>query len=330
MSEHRPIWHQDDFQTKEKTDDPVHGKTPERPVKSQEKSRKNQRAILILFLIFVVLLLLSNSLYRVPEGEMAIVSQFGKIVNIEENAGLHLRLPFIQNVSYLTSKIQFYNVSPSEVLTADKKAMIVDSYALWRIEDATRFIRSVGNITETEKRIDASVYSNIKNIMGRLQQNEIISDEEGTRESLNDQVTARADKELQNYGIKMLRVEIRRYDLPKDNLDAVYKRMISERQQMAAAIKAEGEYEAAKIRNEADKEVEIRVGEAEAAAKKIDGEAEQEYMDIMKDFFKDPDRADFYRFMISLDSFREALSGDKTIILGKDSPLGKFLNGESY
>lgn len=281
---------------------------------------------LTLIIVVIVLAVLSGSFYTVNEGEFVYVTQFGKIQNIELNAGLKVKLPFIQDVNRLTKKQMIYNINPSEVLTADKKAMIVDSYSIWAIEDVTTFIRTVGNITEMQKRIDASTYSVIKNVMGNLNQNQIIADVEAGRTSLNKQITEQVAAQLKGYGVHIQTVEIKRYDLPSDNVAAVYDRMISERSQMAATFKAEGEFEAAKIRNETDKEIEILLGEANAQAQRLVGEGEEEYMAILKTLYNDPAKADFYIFVRELDAARQALTGDKTLILSQDSPLLRILN----
>lgn len=293
----------------------------------REGGAKRRRQLWPWLVVLALLIILLQGAYIVPEGQKAFVTQFGKIISIQENPGLHVRIPFIQKVEYLTDKIMVYDVSPSEVLTQDKKAMIVDSYALWRISDVTRYIRTVGNIPETQKRMDASVYSNIKNLMGGLEQSVIISDEESSRDSLNTQVTQLVNEQMSGYGVEVLRVEIRRYDLPKDNLSAVYKRMISERQQMAAKFKAEGELEAAQIRNATDKEKDILIGLARADAEKLSGEAEKEYMTILGEVYGDKDKADFYNFMLQLDSLKQSLKGQKTVVLGPDSPLAEMLGG---
>lgn len=281
---------------------------------------------LTLIIVVIVLAVLSGSFYTVNEGEFVYVTQFGKIQNIELNAGLKVKLPFIQDVNRLTKKQMIYNINPSEVLTADKKAMIVDSYSIWAIEDVTTFIRTVGNITEMQKRIDASTYSVIKNVMGNLNQNQIIADVEAGRTSLNKQITEQVAAQLKGYGVHIQTVEIKRYDLPSDNVAAVYDRMISERSQMAATFKAEGEFEAAKIRNETDKEIEILLGEANAQAQRLVGEGEEEYMAILKTLYNDPAKADFYIFVRELDAARQALTGDKTLILSQDSPILRILN----
>lgn len=282
--------------------------------------------ISIVVIAVLLLILLSTTVYTVHEGEFAYLTQFGRLSSIQSGAGLYLKVPFVQNVNRLTKKQMIYNVNPSEVLTADKKAMIVDSYSIWQITDVTTFIRTVNNVSEMQKRIDASAYSVIKNIMGQMQQSEIITEGENNRTSLNNQITDQVSQSLKGYGVAILTVEIKRFDLPSDNTDAVYNRMISERSQMAASYKADGEYEAAKIRNETDKEVSIIIGEAEAQARRLQGEGEEEYMKTLAELYNDPQRADFYVFVRELEALKSSLKGEKTVILGADSPLAKILN----
>lgn len=293
----------------------------------QEKPKHKSGKRILTVVIIVVLVVLLSGIYVVPEGKMAYVTQFGKITRQVENSGLHFHIPLIERANFINNKIMVYDVNPSEVLTADKKAMIVDSYALWKVSDATQFIRTVsGSMSEMERRIDASVYSNIKNLMGSLYQSSIISDEESSRNTLNQQVTKFSNEELENYGIEVLRVEIKLYDLPSDNLDAVYSRMISERQQMAAAYKADGEYEAAKMRNETDKTCTILIGDARAQARRLEGEGEAEYMKTLEKLYGQKDKAEFYKFMLEMDALGESLQGETTLVLGSESFLGRLLS----
>jgi membrane protease subunit HflC len=288
---------------------------------------KNIKSIIIIAVIgLVALIVFSSSVYTVQEGEFAYITQFGALKSIKLDAGLAFKIPFVQDVNRLTKKQMIYNVNSSEVLTADKKAMIVDSYSIWKIDDVTTFIRTVNNVGEMQKRIDASTYSVIKNLMGQMQQSEIISDADAGRASLNNQITDQVAASLRPYGVNILSVEIKRFDLPEDNTTAVHARMISERSQMAASYKAEGEYEAAKIRNETDKEVEIIIGEAEAAARRLQGEGEEEYMKILQEIYNDPEKADFYVFVRELEALKKSMKGDKTLVLGPDSPLARMIN----
>lgn len=289
-------------------------------------SKKIKRWIISGIVALALIILLSSSLYTVGEGEYVYITQFGKISQIQLNAGLYAKSPFIQDVNRLTKKQMIYNVNSSEVLTADKKAMIVDSYSIWQITDVTTFIRTVNNVSEMEKRIDASAYSVIKNTMGQMLQSEIISEGEDSRTSLNNTITNQVSENLKSYGVDIIAVEIKRFDLPEDNTTAVYARMISERSQMAASFKADGEYEAAKIRNETDKEISIIIAEAQAEAQKLRGEGEEEYMKTLTELYNDSERAQFYIFMRELEAVRNSLKGEKTIILGSDSALARILN----
>ncbi len=295
--------------------------------KSKKQNKPKGRSLVIAgVIVLLAIILLSSSLYIVTEGEYAYITQFGAIIEIRTEAGLYVKTPFIQDVNRLTKKQMIYNVSSSEVLTADKKAMIVDSYSLWQITDVKTFIRTVGNIAEMEKRIDASTYSVIKNTMSQMQQSEIITEGEDSRTSLNNRISEQIAESLTLYGVEIEAVEIKRFDLPEDNTNAVHARMISERSQMAAAYKADGEYEAAKIRNETDKEVSIIVAQAKADANKLIGEGEEEYMKILSEVYNDPAKADFYVFFRELEALEKSLAGEKTIILGPNSPLAKILN----
>ncbi|NLV47642.1 MAG: protease modulator HflC [Clostridiaceae bacterium] len=288
---------------------------------------KNMKKWIILAVIlFVAVIVLGSSIYVVQEGEYAYITQFGEIKLIRNDAGLYVKVPFLQDVNKLTQKQMIYNINSSEVLTADKKAMIVDSYAIWRIDNVTTFIRTVNNIPEMQKRIDASTYSVIKNLMGQLEQSEIITDSDEGRSTLNNQITDLVSQSLDLYGVSIQSIEIKRFDLPEDNTTAVFTRMISERSQMAASYKAEGEYEAAKIRNETDKEIAILLGEAQAASQRLRGEGEEEYMRILKELYNDSDKADFYLFVRELEAIKASLKGQKTVILGSDSPITQIIN----
>ena len=287
---------------------------------------KVKKLIVTAVVILLLIVLASSTLYTVYEGEYAFITQFGAVQQIRSEAGLYVRTPFVQDVNRITKKQMIYNINSSEVLTADKKAMIIDSYSIWQIDDVLTFIRTVGNVSEMEKRIDASAYSVIKNIMGQLQQSDIITDSENGRSTLNNLITEQVSDSLKSYGVNIYAVEIKRFDLPEDNTAAVFSRMISERSQIAAAYKAEGEYEAAKIRNETDKEVSIIIAAAQAEAQKLRGEGEEEYMRTLSELYNDPEKADFYIFVRQLEALKTSMQGDKTIIMGPDSPLAKILN----
>ncbi len=267
-------------------------------------------------------ILVSTSMFTVYKGEYAIVKQFGKVVNIYDEAGLKFKIPFIQTVDTLPNKELIYDLPISEVITKDKQTMVADSFALWRISDPKKFISNLnGSITNATSRIEMLVYNAMKNEISSRTQEEVIGDRTG---KLAADITDVAKPNFEQYGIELLSVETKHLDLPYDNKESVYNRMISERANISAAYAAEGEKEAQIIRSETDKEVAITVAEAEAQAEQLTAEGEAEYMRILSNAYNDSSKADFYEFVRSLDAAKESLSsedGQNVLILDKDSPL---------
>lgn len=296
-------------------------------------SDRKIKTLVVLGIVAAVLLVgLAASLYTVQENEYACVMRFGELVAIRSEAGLHARVPFIEQIQTLPKMKILYNMKPSEVLTGDKKAMIIDNYVLWRINDPLLFMRSVSFLPEMEKRIDASVYSRVKNLLGTMEQSEIITDAADSstgRGEINRVITELVSQDLTGYGVQVLSVEIKRFDLPPDNAEAVFNRMVSERQQMAAAYRAEGQYEAAKIRNEADKTVTITLADARAKSEELRGSGEAEFMRILSEAYGDADRASYYLFIRELDALSRTIDDRKVLILTADSPLARILAGTS-
>lgn len=287
---------------------------------------------LVILVAIVALICVFSSFYTVAENEYACVLRFSKVIETVDEAGIHFKVPFIDSIRVLPRTIQHYDIPPSEVLTADKKNMTVDSYVLWTIDDPLTFIKTLGSIGEAEKRLDAVSYNALKNVMGTLEQNKIINQDDGAeRNEIYAQITNSVSGVAQTYGIEIVDVKVKRLDLPADNEEAVYTRMISERNQMAEKYKADGELEASKITNDVDREVNIIVSNAAAAAAKLEAEGEQEYMKMLAEAFNTEDKRDFYEFIIALDALKTSLNGnDKTIILGKESALAQILTGPNF
>lgn len=287
-------------------------------------------AIIIAVVVILALILLFSSVYTVREDEYGIVKMFGKITTVRNEAGLYLKVPFVEEVSSLPKNKLMYDVPSSELLTSDAKSLVVDNYVIWVIEDPTLFTQRVGTVYEMEKRLDATIYSVVKNTMGTKLQTEIISAGEGNRNEVNKQITEQVNANLSaEYGVSVLSVEIKKLDLPSDNESAVYARMISDREQIAAALKAEGELEASKIRNETDKQATIIVSEAKAESDKITGEAEAEYMRIMAEAYDTAEKQEFYEFIRSLETARISMAdGKKVLILPAESVIGKIFLGD--
>lgn len=285
-------------------------------------TKKIAKNIIILILLLAIIIIGSNMLFVVAEGNYVVVMRFSKAVDIKSEAGLYFKTPFIDSVYNLPKLRLFYDVNKAEVLTIDKKNMVVDNYVVWRIVEPYKFIRELSTVREAESRIEANVYSVVRTIMGTMEQSEIISEDLYSRTNLNENITKDVSQRLENFGIEVVSVETKRFDLPDDNERAVFHRMISERDQMAESERADGRYEDAKIRNETDKEVDIILSTAKVEAQERIGEGESEYMRILAEAYGTPDRLEFYEFLRTIEATKKALSGgNKTIILPSDAPI---------
>ena len=282
--------------------------------------------VLIGLVCLIVLLLAGGSFYTVPLNQYAAVRQFGRIVKTESEPGLKFKMPFIQNVQLVSKRLKLYDVPLSDVITRDKKSMIADNYVLWRVVDPIKYIRTLeATDARAEERIEAAVYNAQKNVISSMSQDEII---EARGERLTQLLTDEANSDIGDYGVEVVVAEIKSLDLPDDNKEAVYTRMISERQNIAASYKAQGESEAQKIRNETDKNVIVMNADARKQAEILEAEGEAEYMKILQEAYNTEEKAEFYNFTRSLDAFKKSLSGSSnTVILDKDSELASLLYG---
>ncbi|MBE5879287.1 MAG: protease modulator HflC [Lachnospiraceae bacterium] len=279
--------------------------------------------IIILFILLVGVVIGSSSMVITNEDEYTLVKQFGKIDRVISEAGLSFRIPFVETTSTIPKQILLYNLAPSDVITRDKKTMICDCYVLWEITDALKFAQSLNmSLGNAESRIDTVVYNATKNVISSMTQEEVIS---GRSDALQNEIIETIGTSVQQYGIRILEVETKRLDLPSDNKTAVYERMISERDNIAATYTAEGESEAKVIRNETDKQVAIMISNAEKEAELLRAKGEGEYMRILSEAYSDESKAEFYDYTRSLEAAKEALrGGNKTLILAKDSPLAQI------
>ena len=288
-----------------------------------------KKLIIIIAAVVLLVIVAASSVYTVAENEYACIFRFSEIVDTTETAGLHFRVPFLDSVKYFPKETQFYDIPPSEVLTSDKQNMTVDCYILWNISDPQQFYRALGGTSQAEERLNAITYNALKTAMGTLAQADIINmNDGGERNTIYEGIAATVDKQAKAYGIHVEDVKIKQFDLPESNLNAVYSRMISERNQMAEKYNADGNYEASVIRNNVDKQVNIIVSNAKAEAAKLEAEGEAEYMRLLSEAYNSKEKQDFYEFMLALDALKQSLTGEeKTIILDKDSELAKILSG---
>ena len=284
---------------------------------------KTVKRILIIVVLFIIVIVGASSIVITRENEYSLIRQFGRIDYVISEAGISFKIPFIQSVDTLPKQTLLYDLSPSDVITSDKKTMICDSYILWQISDPLKFAQTLNSsITNAESRLDAIVYNSTKNVISSIPQDDVISGRNG---ALSQAVLDNIGNSLDQYGIKLLAFETKKLDLPSDNKTAVYERMISERDNIAATYTAEGSSEAQIIRNSTDKEVTVMLSEAAKEAEILIAEGEAEYMRILSEAYSDQSRQEFYSFVRSLDALKISMQGNnKTVILSPDSPIAQI------
>ncbi|OEF98028.1 protease modulator HflC [Desulfuribacillus alkaliarsenatis] len=278
----------------------------------------------VIFLSLVVL----NSLYIVKPNEYKVVRQFGEVVRIVDEPGLNYKIPLIQNVSTLPKHLLIYDVPPAEINTFDKKRIMVDHYAIWKITDSKAMIESLRTVLAAEGRLGDIIYSNLRTELGRLSYDEIINEEKSSRGDINALVRDQVNTVLANNGngIEVVDIHMKRTDLPESNEQAVFNRMISERESTAQEYLSQGDAEANIIRAQTDREVQEMLATANAEAKFIIADGEQEAARLYNEAYgKDPNFFSMYR---TLESYRTTLQGEPVIILPIESPYTRYLLGE--
>ncbi|MBQ7544284.1 MAG: protease modulator HflC [Synergistaceae bacterium] len=276
----------------------------------------------------VVALAVMFCCYIVGPNEYAALFKFGKIVSVSGTPGIKFMIPGVNTVRKISKKLHLYDIPRSGVITKDKKSMIADNYVTWRVTDPVKYIQTLNAIeARARERIEAAVYNAIKNVISSMTQDEVIEARGG---KLSTKIAEDSNSDIGMYGIAIVQTEIKALDLPNDNKAAVYERMISERQNIAASFTAEGSSEAQKIRNRTDREAAVKLAEAEQSADVIIAEGEAEYMRILQTAYNTPEKAEFYNFLRSLDALKKSLTGkgEKIIILDKNSEIGRIIYGQ--
>ncbi len=284
---------------------------------------KKSKWIIPIIIVIGIYIVANSSMVVTYPNEFAVVKQFGKIVDIRQEAGLSLKIPVIQSVEKLENEVLLYDLAVSDVMTKDKKSMIVDCFALWRIEDPQKYTQTLSaQKSNAEFRIDTIVYNSLKNVISSMSQEEVISGRDG---ALTEAITNNIGDTLSQYGIELLAVETKSLDLPDENKGAVYERMISERNNIAATYTAEGAEEAKEISNKTKAEIIVMQSEANAQAEETIAKGEAEYMRILSEAYNNPEKADFYLFLRSLDSAKMTMAGNnKTLIINETSPIAQI------
>lgn len=277
--------------------------------------------------VAAVVVAVGASVTVTQQNEYKLIRQFGKVDRVISSPGISFRIPFIESTQSLPKETLLYDLAASDVITKDKKTMISDSYVLWKINDPLKFAQTLNSSVESgESRINTAVYNATKNAISSMSQDQVITSRDG---ELSDMVMEAIGSNMDQYGIELLKFETKQLDLPDDNKEAVYERMISERDNIAATYKAEGSSEAKVIRNKTDKEVAIQISDAKKQAEILEAEGEQEYMKILSQAYGEEGRSEFYSFVRSLDALKTSMKGeDKTVILSADSPIAQIFEGK--
>tara|TARA_Y100000815_G_scaffold78941_1_gene68096 strand:+ start:749 stop:1594 length:846 start_codon:yes stop_codon:yes gene_type:complete len=273
-------------------------------------------AIFTLIILFVL-----STIIVVDETEQIVILQFGKPVQTITDPGLNFKFPApIQVSNSFDKRLLEYDVPPEEILSRDKKSLIIDNYVRWRIVDPLLFLQTVRAIPTAKTRLDDIVYSELRQELGNHDMAEIITE---TRELIMEKVTIASNEETSKYGIEVIDVRIRRVDLPQQNEASIYARMEAERKRQANKFRSEGEEEAQKIRAATDRDKTVILAEAYKTAQQIRGEGEAEALDIYAESFsKDPD---FYEFLRTLETYEKVIDKKTTLVLPGDSKLFKAL-----
>ncbi|USK54019.1 protease modulator HflC [Cytobacillus solani] len=291
--------------------------------------RKYIKLGIFFVILFVLIGILISNLFVVKEGEYKVIRQFGEVVRIESEPGLTYKIPFIQSVSTLPKYQMTYDVSEAEINTKDKKRIIIDNYAVWRIEDPKKMIANARTLESAESRMEEFIYSVTRAELGQLDYDAIINDEKSSRGSLNDQITEKVNELLDqdNYGIVVTDVRMKRTDLPSENEQSVYTRMISERQSKAQEYLSIGDAEKNIIIADTDKQVKEILAKAQADAEEIRADGEGGAAKIYNEVFsKDPS---FYSLYRTLESYKKTINGETVIVLPSDSPYARLLMGNT-
>jgi len=278
------------------------------------------KRISIIFFGLAVLIVFTTMIV-VDETEQVVILQFGKPVRTIKDPGLNFKLPApIQISSSFEKRLLEYDVPPEEILSRDKKSLIIDNYVRWRITDPLLFLQTVRAVPTAKTRLDDIVYSELRQELGTHDMVEIITE---TRELIMDKVTIASNEETSKYGIEVIDVRIRRVDLPRENEASIYARMEAERKRQANKFRSEGEEEAQKIRAATDRDKTVIMAEAYKKAQIIRGEGEAEALDIYaSSFSKD---TEFYEFLRTLETYEKVIDKKTTLVLPGDSKLFKML-----
>jgi modulator of FtsH protease HflC len=270
--------------------------------------------------ICILLVIAARTFYSVSETEQAVVTQLGRPVRLVRMPGLHLKVPFLQQLTLFENRLLDYDAAPAPVITRDKKNLLVDNYAKWQISEPLKFLQTVQNEAGAQARLDDIIYSKVREQLGLHDLVEVIATK---RDPIMRAVTMGSNEAATAYGITVLDVRVKRADLPPENAQAVYGRMRTEREREAKRYRSEGQEEALKIRAETDKQKTIMLAEAYQQEQAIRGEGDAAAIHIYAAAFQqDPE---FFTFTRTLEAYRKSLNGKTTLLLPSQMEFLKYL-----
>jgi membrane protease subunit HflC len=281
----------------------------------------NKNIIVIIVVIAIAIAVLAASIFTVDETEQAIVTQLGKFVREVKQPGLHFKIPLIQKEHKFEARVLEYDAAAAKIITDDKKHLVIDNYARWKIIDPLKFYQTVGNEFGAQSRLDDIVFSEMREELARHTLTEIVS---VNRQQIMDKVAAQCNQKAADFGIRVIDVRIKRADLPQEVMQSVFDRMKAERQRIAKKYRSEGEEEAVKIRAETDKNKTILLADSYMQAEKTKGEGDAEALKIYAQAYEKD--IEFYSFVRTLEAYVNALGKDTTIVLPEDSEFFKYLS----
>lgn len=281
---------------------------------------KQNFILALLGVVGLLLILGASPFFIVDLTQSAIVVQLGKPVRSITEPGLQWKVPFIQDVTYFDKRLLDYDSGAQDVITKDKKTLLIDNFAKWRITDPLKVYQAFQNQRNAYKRLDDIIYSELRVEVGRHYLSEIVSK---TRSDIMAIVTKRGNEKAAAYGIEIVDVRIKRADLPEQNEKAVFARMQAEREREAKQYRAEGAEEAQKIRSEAEKDREILLAEAFKTAEELRGEGDAKAFKQYADAYRQDPK--FFEFTRSMEAYKKTFNGRSTFILTPDSEFFKYL-----
>ena len=282
---------------------------------------KNNFLYVVGFVAGFLVILLSASLYVVHQTEQAIVLQFGEPVRVVKDAGLKLKIPFIQNVVFYDTRLLNLDPPAQEIVLNDKKRLDVDSFTRYRIVDPLKFYQTVRTETQARSRLEEIVNSSVRKVLGRITLQELLSQK---RSEIMADISSAVKTDAEQIGVNVAEVRIRRADLPIEVLHAINDRMKAERERDAKEFRAQGQQMAQQIRSTADKESTIIVAEAEKQAQIIKGQGDKEATMIWNTAASTD--AEFYAFYRSLEAYRKSFKDKNSFVLAPDSEFFKYFN----